>query len=278
VVNGIKAGRDSMIFQSSKRGLATPVSTLIIFVSLTLTASFLYYLATIRVEAWRGDFKFTAAEEKMLDLGSSIDSVAWAVSSSEVLSFSDYRGSLSVEPEARRLILDVTIGPSTYMLLNTTTGRAVYEMPSTKENMEGTYLRGDDRTVVNRSTSITSQIYFIPGEDAQDLVVAYRPLVSSSIGGLVDGKRINNIRVYLINLNASEALSLSGEFFLGISCVEVSSSLYTYNTSTVSSISVTATLAGDQDSVFVPIENGSGGAQIRVEVMICSVRLAGVGL
>ncbi|MFB0543168.1 MAG: hypothetical protein ACETVR_00145 [Candidatus Bathyarchaeia archaeon] len=277
-MSGIKAERDSMDLKSSRGGLSTPVSTLIIFVSLTLTVSSLYYLATVRVGAQRGDLRFTAAEEKMLELGSSIDSVAWSPSSSEVLSFSNYGGSLRVEPGSRRLILEATVGTSTYTLLNATMGRAVYEMPSSKGSKIGSYLRGDGRTIVNRSTSIISQIYFTLGDEGEELLVGYRPLVSSSTGGLVDGRRINNIRVYVINLNASEELTLSGEFHLGVRCLGVSSSLHTYNVSSVSSVSVAATLEGVYGSVLVPIENGPEGAQIRVEVVICSVRLEEVGV
>lgn len=266
-----------MDLQSSRGGLSTPVSTLIIFVSLTLTVSSIYYLATVRVGAQRGDLKFTAAEEKMLELGSSIDAVAWSPSSSEVISFSNYGGSLRVEPGSRRLIIEVGIGSSTYTLLNITTGSAVYEMPSSKGSKSGSYLKGDSRTVVNRSTSIMSQIYIL-GDEGEELIVGYRPLVSSSIGGLVDGRRINNIRVYIINLNASEELSLSGEFHMGVRCEGVSSSLHTYNASSVSSVSVAATLEGVYGSVLVPVESGPGGVQIRVEAVVCSVRLAGVGL
>lgn len=262
----------------SRRGVATPVSTIIIFVSLTLTVSSLYYLATVRVRAQRGDLSFTAAEEKMLELGSSIDSVAWSPSSSEVLSFSNYGGSLRVEPGSRSLILEVTIGSSTYTLLNTTTGRTVYEMPSSKGSKIGSYLKGDSRTVVNRSTSIMSQIYFALGDEGEELIIGYRPLVSSSTGGLVDGRRVNNIRVYVINLNASEELNLSGEFHLGVRCEGVSSSLHTYNVFSISHISVAATLEGVQGSVLVPVESGPEGVQIRVEVVVCSVRLVGVGL
>jgi len=270
--------RDSSDLKSSRGGLTTPVSTLIIFVSLTLTVSSLYYLATIRVGAQRSDLKFTAAEEKMLELGSSIESIAWSPSSSEVLSFSNYGGSLRVEPRSRRLILEATIGSSTYTLLNITIGRAVYEMPSSKESLCSSYLRGDDRAIVNKSTSIMSQIYITIGSEGEDLIVGYRPLVSSSTGGLADGRRINNIRIYVINLNASEELTLPGEFHTGVRCEGVSSSLHTYNAYSVSCVSVAATLEGARGSVLIPIENGPEGAQIRFEVVICSIRLMEVGL
>jgi len=131
---------------------------------------------------------------------------------------------------------------------------------------------------VNKSSSIQSQVYYTRGDDAEELVVGYRPLVSSSTSGLVDGRRINNIRIYVIDLSSSETINVSGEFYIGVLCEDVSSSLNTYDTSSVSSISVTATLEGDSDSVIVPIENGSVGARIRIEIVVCSVKLMGVDM
>ncbi|MCD6263045.1 hypothetical protein J7L60_01360 [Candidatus Bathyarchaeota archaeon] len=276
-MSGFKAGRCSKTLWSSGRGLAAPVSTLIIFVSLTLTVSSLYYLATVRVGAHRGDLRFTAAEEKMLELGSSIDTVAWAPSSSVVVSFSNYEGTLRVEPLSRRLVLQVTVGASTHTLLNITTGRVVYEMPSRSSGC-GTYLRGDVRAIVNRSTSIMSQVYLSVGDEREELIVGYRPLVSSSTGGLVGGRKVNKVRIYVITLNASDDLTLSGEFHVAVSCVNVSSSLHTYNASSISSITVSANLEGTQSSVLVPVESGPNGVQVRVEVVVCSIAVRGVGL
>ncbi len=276
-MSGFKAVRWFTVPWPSRRGLAAPVSTLIIFVSLTLTVSSLYYLATVRVGAQRGSLRFTAAEEKMLELGSSIDTVAWAPSSSAVVSFSNYEGTLRVEPLSRRLVLQVTVGASTHTLLNITTGRVVYEMPSRSSGC-ATYLRGDARAIVNRSTSIMSQVYLSVGDEWEELIVGYRPLVSSSTGGLVGGRRVNNVRVYVITLNASDDLILSGEFHVAVSCVNVSSSLYVYNASSISSITVSATLEGAQSSVLVPVESGPNGVQVRVEVVVCSIAVREVGL
>jgi len=60
--------------------------------------------------------------------------------------------------------------------------------------------------------------------------------------------------------------------------VNVSSSLYVYNASSISSITVSATLEGAQSSVLVPVESGPNGVQVRVEVVVCSIAVREVGL
>lgn len=264
---------------SFKRGLATPVSMLIIFFSLTLVSTITYYYAINRVEARKEDLKMIAAEEKMLDLEEAISSSTWSPGSARVISFSYYGGELRVEPMGNHLRLNVTMGASSEVLFNNSTGLVLYQLPFTSLSRVGSWLRGDQRAVVNRSSAYQAQVHIELGEERQELRVGYRPLVSSSIGGLVAGRRMNNIRIYIINLNESQALSSGGEFHLKVLCSGVSTRVHTYNlTSSVSSVGITATMNGSERTVEVSITSGPSGSTVRVEVLVCHIEVRSVSV
>ena len=278
-MGGQKISRNLYGGLSFKRGLATPVSMLIIFFSLTLVSTITYYYAVNRVEARKEDLKMIAAEEKMLDLEEAISSSTWSPGSARVISFSYYGGELRVEPMGNHLKLNVTMGASSEVLFNNSTGLVLYQLPFTSLGRVGSWLRGDQRAVVNRSSAYQAQVHIELGEERQELRVGYRPLVSSSIGGLVAGRRMNNIRIYIINLNESQALSSGGEFHLKVLCSGVSTRVHTYNlTSSVSSVGITATMNGSERTVEVPITSGPSGSTVRGEGLVCHIEVRSVSV
>jgi len=264
---------------NTRRGLAAPVSLLLIIFSLTLVSTVAYNYALRQIDARKEDLKLVAAEEKMLDLEEAITSTAWTPSGSRTLAFSDYGGQLRVETAANPLQINVTLGASNGTVYDSDTGRFIYELPSTILGHEGRWIRGDRRAVVNQSTAYQAQMNVVTGSEYQELVSRYRPLVSSSVGGLSTGRRINSVRIYVINLNASEGLASGGEFHVKVTCIDVTTSLITFNgTSSDTVMSVSVSLDGTTRTISVPISVGASGSSVRVEVVVSSVKIEGVAI
>jgi hypothetical protein len=119
----------------------------------------------------------------------------------------------------------------------------------------------------------------VTGSEYQELVSRYRPLVSSSVGGLSAGRRINYVRIYVINLNASEVITSGGAFHVKITCIDVTTSLDTFNgTASDTVMSVSASLDGVTRTISVPISVGASGSSVRVEVVVSSVKIEGVAI
>ena len=263
----------------TRKGLAAPVSLLLIVFSLTLVSTVTYNYALRQIDNRKEDLKLVAAEEKMLDLEEAITSTAWTPSGSRTLAFSDYGGRLRVETATNTLQVNVTLGASNSTVYDSDTGRFVYELPSTILGREGRWIRGDRRAIVNQSTAYQAQMSVSTGSEYQELVSRYRPLVSSSVGGLSAGRRVNNLRIYVVNLNASEALVSGGEFHVKVTCLHVSTSLETFNgTSSDTSMSVSVNLDGATRILLVPISVGASGSLMRVEVVVSSMRIEGVAI
>jgi hypothetical protein len=264
---------------STLRGLAAPVSLLLIVFSLTMISTVAYNYALRQIDNRKEDLKLVAAEEKMLDLEEAITSTAWTPSGSRTLAFSDYGGQLRVETAANSLQINVSLGASSGTVYYSDTGRFVYELPSTTISRAGRWIRGDRRAIVNQSTAYQAQMSFSTGSEHQELVSRYRPLVSSSVGDLSAGRRINNVRVYVVNLNASEAIVSGGEFHVKVTCLNVSTSLNTFNgTASDTVMSVSVNLDGATMTLSVPVSVGASGSSVRVEVVVSSVKIEGVAI
>ncbi len=264
---------------NTRRGLAAPVSLLLIIFSLTLVSTVTYNYALKRIDARKEDLKLVAAEEKMLDLEEAITSTAWTPSGSRTLAFSNYGGQLRVETAANPLQVNVTIGASSGTVYDSETGRFIYELPSTVVGREGRWIRGDRRAVVNQSTSYQAQMSVVTGSEYQELVSRYRPLVSSSVGDLNVGRRINYVRIYVVNLNASEGITSGGAFHVKVTCLDVTTSLNTFNgTSSDTVMSISVSLDGTTRTISVPISVGASGSSVRVEVVESRVKIEGVAI
>jgi len=261
----------------SRRGLAAPVSMLIILFSLTLVSTVAYSISLRQIGSRKEDLKLLAAEEKMLDLEEVISAVAWSPGGSRTLTFSNYGGQLRVEPDKNHLTLNVTMGNTTVTVFDSDTGRFVYELPSTVAGHYGFWLRGDDRSIVNQSSAYQARMVVEKGSEHEELVAGYRPLASSSAGGLVSDRRVNNVRVYVVNLNASQPLQSGGEFHMRVVCVNVSTWVHSYDlNASVTTLVLTAVLGWEEDIVVVPLTVGPSGSIVRLEVVVSSIRIEGV--
>ena len=262
-----------------RRGLAAPVSLLLILFSLTLVSTVAYNYAVRQIGNRKEDLKLVAAEEKMLDLEEAISFSAWSPGASKTLAFSDYGGQLRVEARANHLQVNLTMDGSTYTVFDSDTGRFIYELPSTIVGRLGRWLRGDQRTIVNQSTAYQALMRVETGSEYEELVARYRPLVSSSLGDVSGGRRINNVRIYIVNLNASEAIQSGGEFHVKVTCINVTTRVDSYDLGdSVTTMDVTADLNGVQRTVVVPITVDASGSTVRVEFVISYVKIEGVSI
>ena len=262
-----------------RRGLAAPVSLLLILFSLTLVSTVAYNYAVRQISNRKEDLKLVAAEEKMLGLEEAISFTAWSPGASKAVAFSDYGGQLRVEPGGSHLLVNLTMDGSTYTVFDSDTGRFIYELPSTVVGDLDRWLRGDQRVIVNQSTAYQSLMRVETGSEYQELVGRYRPLVSSSLGDVSGGRRINNVRIYIVNLNASEAIQSGGEFHVKVTCENVTTVVNSYDLGvTVTTMDILADLDGVQRTVAVPITVGASGSTVRVEVVVCHVKIEGVSI
>jgi hypothetical protein len=259
--------------------MAIPVTFLILFVSLSFVISLTYYFAVSRVNSRSQLLKVSAAKQNMLSLENAIASVAWSPGSSTVHSFDDYGGSFVVEPTAKRLIINVTDNSFYDVIFNSSVGKAVYELPPSESIFSTVFLEGDNRVIVNQSTSTMTQLYESEGTESPEITLSYRPLASSTEIGLSNGKTLNNVRIYIINLNSSQSLTFQGSFYLRIYSVNVTSTLRSYNFSyPITSLAVKVTLDGVDGEVLLPISSNAEGALVNLEIVTCEIRLQKTGV
>ena len=122
------------------------------------------------------------------------------------------------------------------------------------------------------SSAYQAQMVVEKGNSYEELVAGYRPLASSSEGNLVLDRRVNNVRIYVVNLNASQPLQSSGEFHMRVVCFNVLSQAHSYNlSSSVTTLVLTAVLGDDEDAIVVPLIVGPSGSTVKLEVVVSSV-------
>ncbi|MGB9134175.1 MAG: hypothetical protein WCC63_01085 [Candidatus Bathyarchaeia archaeon] len=262
-------------FLLSQKAMALPVSFLMLFVSLTLIISATYYVSVTKIEARGRLLNIAVAKQNMLYLADAVESAEWSPGASSVYKFEDSGGAFKTHPAAKNLQVNVSDGTTFYaVVFNSSVGKVVYELPSAEVAVYIFYLKGDSRALINQSAFSTTQLYLSPGASSPELTLAYRPLATISETGFNEGKPVNTLRLYVISLNTSDAVTAEGEFSIKATCVSVTSTLQTYDFSApIISLSVRATLDGKSGTVIVPVESNSSGALVKVETLICSIRL-----
>jgi hypothetical protein len=263
---------------SSRRGIALPVTFLMLFVSLILLISATYYFSINRISAKTQALKVSGAEQGMLSLEKIVKFVAWSPGSYEIYEFDDFGGEFGVVPTAKRLVLNLTDDSSFYdVFFNSTIGKVVYELPPS-ETIDNLFLKGDNRVIVNQSSSTMTQLYISQGTEYYEITLSYRPLAGSTVTGSSSGKPVNNLRVYIVNLNSSQNITRLGNFRLKVTSVNVTSSWRTYNfTDPITSLSVKASLDGTNDEVSLPISSNPQGAIVNLETVTCNIKMEDVG-
>jgi len=270
----MKIRKLSINFTISNRGLAVPVTFLILFVSLMTVISATYYFAVARINSKSKSLNVAAAEQNMILLEIRISSVAWNEKSSITYDFDDCGGTLKIEPQTVKLSINIRGNGLNEKIYDYFIGKVIYELPSAETVDIGLYLKGDSRVVVNQSGSTMSRLFIRNGMERPEIVLYYRPMVSVIESGVQNGKPLNILRIYVINMNSSQSLQLKGQVPLKVSCVEVESSLRSYNfSSQIDRLTVNVSLNGESGEVSVPISSNQNGAIVQVEIVSCQIRV-----
>lgn len=260
---------------SSRKALAIPVTYLILFASLIAIISVTYGFAITRISAKGALLKASVTRQNMQALDDAVRSVAWSFAASKTVYMEDCGGPFKTQPNAKSLIINLTDEKAfSHVVFNSSVGKVFYELEASMESQEGLFVRGDDRIIINQSAYTMTQLYFARGETAQQLVLCYRPMATVLAAGTSNGKPLNLIRIYIISLSPSDALTLQGSFYLKVSALNVTSTvqLYEFNSS-VSSLALKAVSENIQSVVRLPIESTAEGAVVSLETLVCNIKI-----
>ena len=262
-------------FIHSRAALALPVTFIILFVTTLGIISFTYAFSVERVNSQGQTLKVSTAKQNLLSLDDTVLSTLWQPGSSSTFDLSDSGGTTNIQPASNVLTLSINDNSDIQeTIFNASVGKITYELPYSRSSELGLYLKGDSRTITNQSGSSTSQLCIQNGAEYQEIQLGYRPSVTSSVAGLENGKVVNNIRIYIVNLNSSDSIRLFGELPLQISCTNTQLISNDYETSTASGpLMITSVLDGALGSVSIPISSSSEGAVIHLETVISNISI-----
>lgn len=262
-------------FLRSKRAFSIPITYLILFASLMALISLTYTFAVAKINARASLLKASVAKQNMQILDDALHSVGWSFGGSKVVYVDDCGGTFKTLTTAKRLMLNLTDEQTMKdILFNSSLGEAFYELEPSESSDHGLYLRGDRRAIINETSFTMTQLYVTNGSKTQNVILCYRPLVTVAVIGTSNGKPLNLIRINVLNLNSSQALKMSGSFYLRVTSTDVTtiSRQYQFNSS-ISSLVLEATLDGVSERIRLPVSSTSEGAIVDVEIVVCNVRL-----
>jgi hypothetical protein len=272
MIKRLKRGAKS--FRVSKKALAIPMTFMILFVSLSAVISITYCFAVSKVDTNSQILKISSAKQNMDTLEQSLQCVIWQPGSSKTLEFGDCGGTLKTEPSANLLTINVTDGTFYEVIFNSSVGGIIYELPYSETADTGLYLKGTSQVVENKSGAVMTQLYIESGDEHPEIVLRYRPMVSSASGGTENGKPVNNVRIYVVNLNCSQNLQMMGKIPVKASCVNATTIVNSYNlTYSPETLTAQVILGGRHAQVSVPISGNEDGAVINVELVVCNAMI-----
>jgi hypothetical protein len=262
-------------FFKSKRALALPVTFLILFVSTLCIISVTYYFSFERISSQGQSLKVSTAKQDLVSLNDVVLSTLWQPGSSGTFDLGDSGGQINIQPTNN--VLTISLNDNSGIdetIFSSQIGKITYELPYSSSSDTGLYLKGDCQTIANQSGATPSQLYIANGQDHPEIRLRYRPEVSYAAGGLENGKAVNNIRLYIVNLNSSDPISLYGELPLKISCTNTQLTTKTYTAAQPENLVINSQLDDVSGSVSIPISSGSDGAVIYVEMVVSNVSIA----
>jgi len=263
----------------SKRALAIPVTYLILFASLIAIISLTYSFAVAKISARGALLKASVAKQNMQVLDDAVCSVVWSFGASKVVYMDDCGGTFQTQPTAKNLVINFTDEQTFHdIVFNSFVGKAFYKLEPSEFSYDGLFIRGDGRAIINQSASVMTQLFVTTGDDAKELTLCYRPSATVANVGTSNGKPLNLIRVYIVNLNFSQTLILRERFYLKVTSVNVTTATrqYEFNQS-VSSLALKAVFDGTPSIVRLPISSNAEGAVVNLEVVVCNVKIQRAG-
>ena len=262
-------------FFRSKRALALPVTFLILLVSTLALITVTYYFAVGNINTQSEALKVSTAQQDFISLDNDILSTLGQPGSSSTIILSDSGGTTNIQPTSNLLILTVAGGSGiNETIFHSSVGQATYELPYSGLIDAGFYLEGDSQTITNQSGASPSQLYITDGLQGPEIQLQYRPSLTYASAGYENGKAINDIRIYIVNLNSSDPISLGGELPLQISCINTQLTTEPpIVTNQPENLTITSQLNGADGSVSVPISSTPEGAIIYIETVISNVSI-----
>lgn len=253
----------------SKRALAIPVTFMILLVSSLGLISITYYFAVEKINTRSTALKIATAKQDILSFSETVLPILWQPGAACIFEFSETGGKINVQPSTNPLVINVSDSQGiSETIFNASTGQVTYELPYSQTADMGTYLKGDSRTITNQSGSIITQLKIVNGAEHPEIHLAYRPTVSYTTAGLDNGKTVNNIRIYIVNLNTSQEFGLHGKIPVKASCINTELSTLTYNIDySIDKLILTAAFGSQISHVTVPISCTLDGAVINIETV-----------
>lgn len=112
------------------------------------------------------------------------------------------------------------------------------------------------------------------GAEHPEIQLRYRPIVTHATGGLEEGRTVNTIRLYVVNLNSSSSIALQGRLPLKFSCIATLLTTKTFQVDyQLENLVITSVLDGDSANVSIPISSTDEGAVINIEIVISNVSI-----
>jgi hypothetical protein len=234
-----------------------------------------YYFAVGNIKTQSEALKVSTAQQDFVSLNNVILSTLGQPGSSSTFDLSDSGGSINIQPTSNLLTINVTDGFGIEeTIFNSSVGQVTYELPTLGSLDTGFYLVGDSQTITNQSGASPSQLYITNGLQGPEIQLQYRPTVTDANAGCENGQAVNDIRIYIVNLNSSAPIALGGELPLQISCT--STQLTTEPplvTSQHGNLVITSQLNGADGSVSIPISSTVDGSIINIETVISNVSI-----
>ncbi|MCW4007959.1 MAG: hypothetical protein NWF09_04610 [Candidatus Bathyarchaeota archaeon] len=262
-------------FLPSRSALSIPVTFLTLFVAMLGVISVTYYFAIEQVNSRSGMLKIATARQDMLALNENILQLIGLPVSARTFEISDSGGRINVQPDSNILTLSVNDGGEIAdTIFNETVGQIIYELPFSETADTGVFLKGDSRTIVSQSGATITQLFIARGDQNAEILLRYRPKVSYVAAGVENGRAVNNIRIYTVNLNTSESIALYGKVPLRMACSSTEVASFTYELSYgPETLTVTSILGGSSGSVNIPIISTPSGAIINIELVTCNITI-----
>lgn len=259
----------------SRKALAIPITFLILFVSTLALISVTYAFAVQRVTTQSQDIKVLTAEQSMISLDDNILSVASQPGSARSFDLPDSGGQIGIQPDTNNLAINITDNNEiSANIFNETVGQVTYELPSSYSSSIGFYMKGDSRTIVNQSGALMTQLSIQDGIEQPEIQLGYRPIVSYTAEDGQGNEIVNNLRIYVVNLNTSDSLSMYGEIPFRISCESIQVASQTFNVNyQLEELQVTSTINGSSGEVSIPISSAPDGAVVNVEIVQCNIKI-----
>jgi hypothetical protein len=262
-------------FIRCKGALALPVTFLILLVSTLAIITVTYALAVENIKTQSESLKVSTAQQDFLSLNNVILTTLGQPGSSSTINLSDSGGSINVQPTSNYLTISVMNNSGIdATIFNSSVGQVKYELPCSGSIDTGLYLTGDSQTITNQSGSLPSQLYIAAGLHGPEIQLQYRPTVTFATAGLQNGQAVNDIRIYIVNLNSSDSITLQGQLPLQVSCTSTKLTTVTYLIPhQTGNLEITSQLNGANGTVSIPISNTSSGSIINIETVISNVSI-----